>query len=271
MFAFATAVLALLALGTAAMVIIRVAWPAPSPSPLIFRATTGWRLAGIVAGAAVAVLVARSGDLGRGFLVAGPAFGLTVFAGALIGELTRPGPDGEIRRATLRVRRARDYVPRVLGGVVVVSTVLLAAIATVTTAAGSADDLGRAGRALSCPGLLQTPWPGSYYTLPALALVAAGLAVAAYALHRVARGPQTDSSRRRSAEVITAAAGILVLLPLAGISLTAGVLLGSTDLTCNTPWWEPAGRSLMVLSLLAFGTAVWCGACLLTPSRRSRA
>jgi hypothetical protein len=242
-----------------------------------------WRWAGIVAGAGVAYVAATGGGrLGSGLLVAAPLFGLCALAGALAGEFTRPGPGGPVRRAQLRVRRVRDYAPGRLGAVVIAATVALVGLAAVTTTVASGDDLGRAGRWLACVngpyGAAHGPWPGSFYTVPGLGLVLAGLVLAALTLRRIARRPQPaddadadDDLRRRSTDVVVSATGILVLVPLAGIAVTAGVSLMALADQCGHAWWTGAGWSLIVLTGAASVLAVWCVSRLLLPSNRGGA
>jgi hypothetical protein len=241
-----------------------------------------WRGAGIVAGAGVAYVAAAGGRLGSGLLFAAPLFGLCALAGALAGEFTRPVPGGPVRRAQLRVRRVRDYAPGRLGAVVIAATMALFGLAAVTTTVASADDLGRTGRWLACVdgpyGAAHGPWPGSFYTVPGLGLVLAGLVLAALTLRRIARRPQPaddadadDNLRRRSTDVVVSATGILVLVPLAGIAVTAGVSLMALADQCGNAWWTGAGRSLIALAGAASVLAVWCLSRLLLPSSRGGA
>jgi hypothetical protein len=272
----AAVVLVLLLLGTAALALVRVHWPLTVPAPAVRRPDPAakWRLAGILAGITAAIAVAaRTPELGRGILLAAPVFSIGVFAGALTGEATRGLPAGQVRRAGLRVRRTIDYVPRLLGAGVAVSIVALFAVATLTTVTASADS---GGRQLVCPGNVREPWPGSHYIVPALSAVVAGLVLAAFTLHRVVRRPQAaelaatdDALRRRSAEVVTAATGVLVLIPLTGIALTAALAL-RTRSECSAQWWDSAGQGLSAVGLVAFAAAAWCGACLLLPAKRAR-
>jgi hypothetical protein len=268
----------LVLLCTGALLTFRLAKAGPEPaSP---RRPLAWRGAGIVVGLLAAVYVLYGGSLSRGLLLSAPVFGLFVLVGTLLGELTEPPPAGAIRRAGLRVRRVSDYLPMALGSMVAAGTLALFVLAGLTTAAGSADDQGRAGRSLSCliyrGSAGHEPWPGSYYTVPGLGLVLAGLILAGLVLHRVVRRPQPagsaeadDARRRRSAEAVTAATGILVLVPLLGIAVSAGFGLGELADTCGHSWWGPAGTGLSATAGLAFVGAAWCLAVLLTP-RRSR-
>ncbi|MEV8503689.1 hypothetical protein AB0368_02535 [Actinoplanes sp. NPDC051475] len=290
---FTVAATVLLVLAIAALLVVRAVGPGPfagrsaasptrPPAPIAWvageRRAARWRWAGVVAGLAGAAVVAQTGALGRGLLLAAPVFGLGVLAGALAGEVTRPAPAGELRVAALRVRRSADYLPRLLGATVVVATVVLVAVTTVTTAMGAPDDMGRAGRTLACvrAGWSSSygPWPGSYYTLPGAVCVLAGLVAAALVLRRVVRRPQAasdatadDALRRRSAERVVAATGVSVLIPLTGVALTAGLALSSLAGDCATSWWATAGPVLTGVAIAAFAAAAWCAACLLLPSR----
>jgi hypothetical protein len=250
-----------------------------SSASLTGRRAVAWRWAGIVAGAGVAYVAATSGPLGSGLLFAAPLFGLFVLAGALIGEFTGPVPGGPVRRAHLRVRRVRDYAPGLLGGVVIAATVTLFVLAAVTTTVASADDLGRAGRSLACVnglrGAAYGPWPGSFYTVPGLGLVLAGLVLAAFTLRRIARRPQPaddadtdDDLRRRSTDLVVSATGILVLVPLAGIAVTAGGALMALADECGRAWWTGAGWSLIGLTGAATVLAIGCVRRLLLPRNR---
>lgn len=187
------------------------------------------RLLGIALGAAVAWQTAAHLPLGRGYALAGPAFAMVLLLTALAAERFAPRPAATgPRSASLTVRRIRDYLPVYPTWVAGLGTVLLIGLLTATTAAGVADDLGRAGRAIAnrCADQVQTstPWPGSYYSIPILAATGACLALAAVALQAVTRRPRfvgDDGARRRAAEVIISGYGIAVLTPLAGVALAA--------------------------------------------------
>jgi hypothetical protein len=235
----------------------------------------------MVAGAGVAYRAATSGPLGRGLLFAAPLFSLFALAGTLAGELLGPAPGGPVRRAHLRVRRVRDYASRRLGAVVIAATVALFALGAVTTMVASTDDLDRAGRSLACVsgqhGAAHHPWPGSFYTVPGLGLVLAGLVLAALTLRRIAGRPQLiditeddDELRRRSTDLVASATGIMVLAPLAGIALSAGGPLIALADVCGHAWWTGAGWSLIGLAGAASGLAIWCVSRLLQPRNCAR-
>ena len=241
------------------------------------RRVLAWRLAGLLVGALAAYAAVQADGLGRGLLLAAPIFGLGILGGALLGEITAPGPAGVVRRAQLRTRRATDYLPRVLSPVVLAAAVAFLAVSAATTALATPDDQGRA-RALECAlGDMtagHSPFPGSFYTVPALAAVLLGLALAALVLRRVAGRPQMaesagtdDAVRRRSAEAVVAATGVLVLVPLVGFAVTGGGGLVALGGTCERNGWTVAGWGLLVVGGLAAAAACWCAAVLLAPSR----
>jgi hypothetical protein len=246
------------------------------------RAAT-WRGAGFVAGVALAVSTAGAGSLGRGVMLAPALFGLALVAGVLGGELAVRPPSAGPRTATLDVRRVRDYLPSGLSVAVASAAAGLLALLTATTAAGSPDDLGRAGRSLAgtCSAVLgwsTGPWPGSYYALPLAATVGFGLLAAAAVLRRVTSRPRIGGSaelwesdealRARSAEAVTAACGVLVAAPALGVvAVTAAALQRSP---CPPGWWAAATAVLLLSAVLLLGLLGWCAAVLVAPAGRRR-
>ena len=107
--------------------------------------------------------------------------------------------------------------------------------------------------------------------MPLAAAVALGLVMAVWALVRVTRRPRhpappghDDAARRSAATAVTAAAGLLVAAPLAGVSA-----VGSACLMRGGPaWWPALGASLVVVALLSAGLAVYCLAEVFQPSSR---
>ncbi len=241
--------------------------------------TRRWRALGTVAGLAGGGVAMSGGGLGRGILLAAPIFGLCVLAGVVAGELRVPSPGGPTRRAALEVRRAGSYLPRRLGGTVAAATALLAGVVVVTTMTGSPDDLGRAGRALvrHCSAALTEsagPWPGSYYTVPLAVVVAVGLACAALAARRIVRRPRQDEDRvaddvlrRHAVSAVVAATGILVAVPLAGISLVAASAM--FNIACRPGWWTVFGWALLALCPALVALVGWCAATLTPHGGRS--
>lgn len=295
----------MLALTTGSLIMIRLLWPLRSsagagpagwddedgdsfrgllaPAGEDDRAvvrTRRWRWAGLLVGAVCAVAVMAASESARGAMAAAPVFVGGVLAGALIGELWMPAQAGQVRRAELRIRRYLDYVPPALGVLVSVATVALFALATFTTAVGASRGWNATTRNQGCvtgefPTEYEWTWPGAYYTVPGLIVVLGGLALGGLALRRAVRRPRSsdvlhvdDGARRRSAEVVTAAAGVLVLVTFMGVAAAAGMAMTSLADVCAEPLWASAGPALSALALLAFVAAAWCGAFLVLPSAR---
>ncbi|MFV2018693.1 hypothetical protein [Micromonospora sp. LOL_023] len=247
----------------------------------VARRTAGLRWAGVTIGVTVAVIAAGSGDLGRGQLLAAPLFGLCALIGVLAGELTVWSPRGPTRTATVEVRRVRDYLPRHLSRVVAVAVGVLLILVTATTAAGGPDDMGRPGHSLTrqCTFDMSEsrgPWPGSFYTAGLVAVVLVGLLVAYLAVRAIVRRPRSgsigdvavdDALRRRAAYVVTGAVGVLVAIPLVGVSLTAAN--GLLGISCAPLWWTVIGWGLLVLAPAAFAMVGWCAAAVLLPTDRA--
>jgi hypothetical protein len=237
------------------------------------RATARWRTAGLAAGVVVAVGSAATGSLGRGQMLAGPLLALCVLLGVVAGELRVTAPPAVERTAVLETRRVRDYVPFRLATVVLTAAVLLAGTLVTTTALGSTDDLGRAGRTLfrQCSAVASEargPWPGSFYSLPLAAVVGLGLLLAAVALHQVVRRPRQgtdvaadDFLRRSAAETVTAAAGLLVAVPFAGVAFIGGITL--TGMSCAPAAWRVLASVLLLLVPVLLGVGAWCTGVLL--------
>ncbi|MGZ4506369.1 MAG: hypothetical protein ACXVX0_03860 [Blastococcus sp.] len=273
-------VVVVLAVAVARLVLGTRSAPAPAalPSPELratARTTRRWRLAGVTAGLVVGVVTAYQGALGRGLLLAAPLFALCVLAGVLAGELRVGAPAGSERRAALEVRRVRDYVPRALGSAVLAAGGLLGVVLVLTTAAGSPDDLGRAGRSLErrCSAVMTQgagPWPGSFYALPLAVVVLCGVLAAGLVLLRVVRRPRQsadldvdDALRRSAAGAATAAAGLLIAVPLAGVSAVAGGAL--VGIPCRPGAWTLAAIALAALAAASLALAAWCAATLIAP------
>jgi hypothetical protein len=248
------------------------------------RRTAIWRWSGVIAGTAGAATAVLTGALGRGFMLAAPVFGLFVLAGVVAGELSVRAPSGRTRRAALVVRRTTDYLPTGLACAVAFSVVMLAALLSVTTAMGSADDLGRAGRFVvrQCSRALTEghgPWAGSFYSIPLGAVILAGLTAAGVALRQVVRRPRPgdpadvadtdDQLRRRAARTIVGACGVLVTVPLIAVSLATSE--GFLAIGCRPGWWSVA--AWLLIALVPGWTAIlaWCGLAVLAPERRASA
>lgn len=245
----------------------------------IARTTGRARLAGVVVGVIVGVVAAYQGGLGRGLLLAAPLCALCVLTGVLVGELRISAPEGPVRRAALEVRRIRDYLPRTLGPAVAAAGILLAVVLALTTAAGSPDDMGRAGRSLErrCSSVMTEgtgAWPGSYYAFPLAIVVLVGVLAAGVVLTRVVRRPRQshdlavdEALRHSAAGAVTAAVGLLLAVPLAGVSVVAGAALVHID--CRPAWWTLAAIALATLAVASLALAVRCASTLTARNPRA--
>lgn len=242
----------------------------PAAIAAVERHTHRWQLIGLLVGIPTAIVVA-GGALGRGLLLAAPAFGLCVLSGVLIGEATAPRLDvGNTRTAILEVRRRRDYLPVALAAAVIALAGGLATFLTIATLSASTDDLGHAGRALNltCSSGFSkggSPWPGSYYSIPLALFVLAGFGMATIAFQAVGRRPRPsahgglraidDRMRLRAGKRIVAACGVLVSIPAAGVALVSSRTLSSVH--CGSAWMTESGWGLIGLALVSLGLLCW--------------
>ncbi|SCF34959.1 hypothetical protein GA0074695_5910 [Micromonospora viridifaciens] len=248
----------------------------------IRRTTRRWRWAGLALGAAVAAVAAGYDPLGRGVLLAAPLFGLCVLAGVVAGEsrvVVRPA--GTTRQAALETRQVRHYLPRRPFRAVAAAGAALAVLLAATTAGGSADDLGRPGRALAydCGEFAGAhgPWAGSFYSLPLALVVGLGVLIAALAMYRLVGRPRPqapggdllrdDAERRRSATAVTGACGVLVTIPLIGISLLT--VAGLVSSPCRPAWWTAAAWVLLLLIPAWTALLFWSAVAVLHPGPRA--
>lgn len=268
------------------------------PTAAVLDRRRRWfRVTGLGVGLVAGCLVATSGQLGRGLLLAAPVAALGLLLGVLAAELSVRAPSGPRRSASLTVRRAADYLPRPLTAVVVATGSALAVTLLVTTLSGSRDDMGRAGRVLTaefCVDTVQSrgPWPGVFYTAPLVSLLLVGVVLALVVLRLVvARAPLLPESdrqgtggpsetpgtallevaddllRMQAARAVVSSVGVLLSVPLVGIALFAGsAVLG---IRCAPAWWTVGGVALLVLSALSLAVLCWSGTVALAPGRAS--
>jgi hypothetical protein len=247
------------------------------------RKAVSWRWAGLGLGLIAAAATAATANVrlhNVGALLSPTVFGLCVIGGVVVGELTTIPRSQGVRTAALETRTVRDYLPRRLSGVVTASAVGLGALLVTTTLMGSADDQGRAGRFLSrqCTpevGATTGPWPGSFYSVPLGIAVVVGLLGAAIALRTIVLRPRRGSDpdlvvaddflRRRSAEAVVAATGVMVAASLSGVALVAGLQLHR--IACPPASWTILGVALVAVGALMLLLTAWCLALLLAGRR----
>jgi hypothetical protein len=257
---------------------IRVPRNVHDPVVALHRYARAWRLGGLLVGLVAAAVCASltMSALGRISALAPVALGAGLLLGTIAGELTARPSRGAVRSASLHTRRVGDYVSR---GQVLVATGTLALLALVLgfgTLRGSADDQGRAGRALTTrcvrdvPGLGPTeisstrgPWPGSFYTVPlALGLLVLVL-LAVLALRTIVQRPAPDSdsqqldtvARQAATQNVLSACTVAGLLIVGPLALIMGTMLRA-DSECATTAAHLGGFGLLMLGALAVGVGL---------------
>jgi hypothetical protein len=228
-----------------------------------------------------------------GLLLGAPVAAIGLLLGVLAAELSVRPPAGPRRTASLGTRRAGDYLPRRLTQVVAATGAALAAVTATTTALASPDETGRAGRwssAVCSPvSMHRGPFPGSYYTVPLLVLVAVGVLLALVVLRvTVARPPLRGDDaagddaghdgrlaadlelRAQAAGAVVAAVGVLFALPLTSVSGLAATGLAGVQ-GCGPPWWPWLAAVLLVVAVLSAAVLLWCAAVALLGRRRPAA
>jgi len=219
---------------------------------------------------------ARWDPLGRGLAVAVPVSCVVLLAAVVAGEIGIRPQATRARTASLRVRRPVDYLPRRLAIAVAAAAGALLVLLVGTTAGGSPDDLGRAGRSLSSSCGTVGPWPGSFYATPIALAVSAGLALTAVAVHQLTRRPRLgtvaasdaadDALRRLAGQRVVAACGFLVTVPLLGVALIAGADL--LRVSCQPPSWRVFGWVLLAVVPAAAALLGWSAGKLLPATQR---
>lgn len=215
---------------------------------------------------------AMPGGLGRGLMVAPLLAGAVTMCLLAAGERNVHHADAALRRAALEPRSAAALVGRPVRVVIAACLTCLGAIVVLGWATASADDQGRAGRVVTWTvgEATQTagPWPGSYYSVPALiALLVLGGAFA-FCVRVIAQRPQVnaddsvvitdDQMRRRSARIVQ---GLLLLtlgVTLVGFSI---VVFGATSHAMSgAPAWVAITHWCSALSAVIGIGAVLLGA-----------
>lgn len=236
------------------------------------------RWLGLLGGLAVASWLLSRDPIGWVYLLVGPAIGLCLLGGVLLGELAAPGPArGPARRALLETRRVADYLPpaarHVAALVAVYGLVLVVALLARRPLNGGPGELVIAmcaGR----EGMFLAPWPDPVALVPGLLAVLAGLATAALALHLLARRARPagvdvaddDRRRRETAAAVVAACAVLVAAALCCTALVLGVAMTGG---CGGAPGRVLGWVLQWVAGTAGLIGCWAAAALLLPRRRA--
>ena len=211
-------------------------------------------VAGIVT---VVLLVGAGADVGHGFPgTVGDAMTLAPLAYALahtivllIGELTWPGPRGQVRRARLVRRRLSDVAPRRLARLLAAGTTVLVAVFVV--GAILADPDGRTISHREGPYLRgASPWPGWHYGRPVtVELVLLTLLVGA-ALWVVVTRPAVMTGDERIEEALRRTSAHRVLRgATAGVLVVAGALVTAAGSAVGGVHGVPSPLPLVLMLL----------------------
>ncbi len=252
------------------------------------RSTVAARYVGLAVGAVVFVLVASSGQLGRGLFLAPAAAGAVLVLAVMIGQQLAYGSARTTGVAGVERRLIRNYLPRSLTVAVLLFLAVLVASAAWTTLAASPDDLGlyrafsvtgtqilttETGPEVATVGSTRSPFPGAFYT----SMLAIGLPIllvlSAVALWLTARRPRNgadpelvptdDALRRQTAEGIVAAVGLAVSMSLLGVAVGAAISVGG--MAEYGMRYTLAAGGLGVAGLASLAIASWCAVLVLVP------
>jgi len=223
-----------------------VAWTLLVPVPVLATEAVTPQLHGTATGAYLGVVPALAGG--------------TFLLVHLVGELTWPRPDGQVRRAPLVRRRIRDVAPRALTAVTATWTLLLVALLTTCALTSGAD--GRSLTAEHPDGTTSTssPFPGWYYgrvmALAVTVVLLLTVAVLALVVRRAAvadTDPADDGAlRRTSARRVLAGVQLVVAWTLAGSLFFATITVRNAE-----PAWTATlgpGSSAVLLAAAMLGT-----------------
>jgi hypothetical protein len=234
-------------------------------------------VAAVAAGLAAAIsgidLFPGEASLGRTLMLAPVAAGIAHTAVLLLGELTWPRPQGDVRRARLARRGLLDAAPRWL---VRVGAGAVAGLVVVLVAGALTAD--RSGRrltvALSEWQSTASPFPGLFYGGPAAVGVAVLAVATLIALRVVAERPAVATEdprieaalRRASVHRVLRGATAATLALTAGLQYAAGTALHSVGSVGGpgTTFYSGAAVVLLVVAL-AGGVLAVVVACVPAP------
>ncbi|MCK7643343.1 hypothetical protein M0E78_10575 [Corynebacterium sp. P6145] len=172
-----------------------------------------WIMGGVVVGSITALLgILLVTGLGLGLVLAPMVFAVVVLTTSALAVATIRPRQGARRQAPLATRTLRSTAGTTDLTVALTTVVVTVVVLVTGTLAGSPDDLGRQGRALTVfcdmdDGLhviSSSPWPGSWYSLPLLIVLAICTLIGLGALILATKRPvlpdlEADASFRRIA------------------------------------------------------------------------
>jgi len=198
-----------------------------------------WQLTGLVVGFSLCAAVGLLDGPWHRLILSLPALaGICWLLCLLAAERTRPrGQDGTIRVAGLVPRTPSRYVARWASASMRAVFFLAAILALAASALASPSDSTRVS-ATTMDGITLShgPWPGWYYSVPALIGLACGWAMTEWAIRTiagrapVATDPDADGRTRVQSARVALTAACLMALPVVGaLLLTMGAGLASVS------------------------------------------
>jgi len=237
-----------------------------------------WQLAGLVVGFSLCAVIELLDGPRHPLVLSLPTLaGSCWLLGLIAAERTRRGQSGAIRVAGLMPRTLSLYVTRWARVGMRAAFLAAAALALAASALGSASDSTLVsattidGRMLS-----HGPWPGWYYSVPALVGLACGWAMTEWAIRTVAGRPPfaTDADADGRARVQTARAALtaacLMALPVLGallLTMGAGLESVSPSALVRSIAWAMGliGGAILLASAVAWLSALVSGGRALVP------
>ena len=231
-----------------------------------------WQLAGLVVGFSLCAVVELLDGPRHPLVLSLPTLaGSCWLLGLIAAEHTRRGQSGAIRVAGLVPRTLSRYVARWARVSMRAAFLAAAALALAASALGSASDSTLVsattidGRMLS-----HGPWPGWYYSVPALIGLACGWVMTEWTIRTVAgRAPVTTDAdadgraRVQSARAALTAACLMALPVLGALLLTMGAGLESVSpsaLVRSIAWaMGLIGGAILLTSAVAWLSALVSG------------
>ena len=216
-------------------------------------------------GAAGVILAVGAGlALGqRAIFLAGPLALSGYLAGLLLGELMMaPAARGVLRRGSLDRRSLDRYIrPGWVWGWRLAAGAAFIALAA-AGAVGGADGRSLPLDCANSTSSVSSPWPGWSYGGPALVALMIGALLVEVSIRRILSRPRPDAAsvdvaadeanRGASLRRAVAAGAAIALVPLAGVSLSAAMIL---SFACSEPnslaWTAPAALALALVGLSA--------------------
>lgn len=235
-------------------------------------------VAAVAGVATLCVCGALGGDLGRGLLVAPAAAGAVTMCLLAVGERTVPTQRAGVRTVSLTPRSQWRWVAAPARAVAAAALLALGIIFAWCASTATADDQGRGGRAVEWATNegteTRSPWPGSFYSAPAIVALAVAALAFVVAMRGVAHRSQVNAdvhagvadgaARRHSSRILQG-----ILLVTLGVTLT-GVALAMSAATSHpaagAPRWLALAHTGGLLGALVGIATVITG--VLTAARR---